>query len=134
LQKFGSPDMRTDIQLQVKEGIDVGHGKPGFRLSLSGWKPGAAFDVYGLDADGTHVELDSGAVDRKGAATVAVPYEASGLHPGAWIIGVTGKDVDRAERLAIPRVTHGRHGWHLDFSGARKQNPAPPAKGGGAGL
>lgn len=126
LQKFDSPDMRTDIQLQVKEGIDVGHGKPGFRLSLSGWKAGEEFDVYGLDVDGTHVALAPGEIaDKQGAATVLVPYESRGLHPGPWIIEVTGKDADRAERLVIPRVIHGKHGWRLDFRAAEKQNPAP---------
>lgn len=134
LRQFDSPDMRTDIQLKVKEGIEVGHGKPGFRLSLSGWKPGAEFDVYALDVDGTRVTLAPGVkADAKGSARVLIPYESTGLHPGPWIIGVTGKDVDRAERLVIPRVSRGKHGWRLDFRSAEKQNPAPPAKDGGAG-
>src|SRR5690242_10063967 len=88
LRQFDTPDMRTDIQLEVKEGIDVGHGKPGFRLSVSGWRPGAGFDVYALDVDGTRVALASGVTaDAKGAALVLIPYESPGLHPGPWVIG-----------------------------------------------
>ena len=95
-------------------------------MSLRGWMAGAIFDVYALDVDGTRVTLAPGeTADGKGAALVLVPYETKGLHPGPWIIGVTGKDVDRAERLLIPRVIHGKHGWRLDFKGTAKQNPAP---------
>jgi hypothetical protein len=116
LHKVDSPDLRVAIQLHVEEGIDVGGGKPGFRLALSGWPPGAAFDVYALDADGTRVSLVDGAlVDTTGAATVAVPYESEGLHPGPWIIGVASKDLVRGEKLLIPRVIHDKRGWRLDF-------------------
>src|SRR5579872_5529352 len=98
LQKVDSPDIRSLIQLQVQEGIDVGGGKPGFELALSGWPPGASFNVYALDPVGTHVSLVEGArTDQDGAATVAVPYEAEGLYPGYWIIGVTSKTLTRGE-------------------------------------
>ena len=35
LQKVDSPNSLIAVQLQVQEGIDVGGGKPGFKLSLS---------------------------------------------------------------------------------------------------
>ena len=128
LQKVDSPDMRAAVQLQVQEGIDVGGGKPGFKLTLCGWPPGASFNVYALDPVGTHVSLVDGArTDQDGAATVAVPYEAEGLYPGYWIIGVTSKNLTRGERLLVPRVIHGRHGWRLDFKSSNQsqssQNP-----------
>ena len=127
LHKVDSPDMRRAIQLQVQEGIDVGGGKPGFKLSLSGWPRGAVFDVYALDAVGTRVTLvDSAPVDAEGAAQVAVPYESEGLYPGAWIIGVSSKDLTRGEKLLIPRVIHQKRGWRLDFGSTR------PPKGDGA--
>jgi hypothetical protein len=117
LQKVDSPDMRAAINLQVQEGVDVGGGKPGFKLALSGWPPGAVFDVYGLATDGTPVPLVNGATtDAAGTLIVAVPYESTGLHPGEWIIGVSGKGLTRGERLVVPRVIHGKHGWRLDFS------------------
>lgn len=125
LQKVESPDMRRVVQLQVREGIDVGGGKPGFKLSLSGWPPGAVVDVYALDADGTRVPLVDGApVDASGAAKVAVPYESTGLHPGQWIIGVASKELSRGEKLLIPRVIHDKRGWRLDF-----KSMTPPAPG-----
>lgn len=119
LQKVDSPNALIAVQLRVKEGIDVGGGKPGFKLSLSGWPQGKSFDVYALDTDGTRVSLVSGAMaDMTGEAIVAVPYESEGLHPGSWIIGVAGKDLARGERLLVPRVIHGKHGWRLDFTSA----------------
>src|SRR6201999_2988849 len=33
LQKIDSPDTRSAVQIQVQEGIDVGGGKPGFKLA-----------------------------------------------------------------------------------------------------
>lgn len=116
LQKVDSPTALRAVQLQVKEGIDVGGGNPGFKLFLSGWPQDTSFDVYGLDADGTRVPLVNGAMaDMVGAAIVAIPYESEGLHPGSWIIGVVGKDLAKGERLLVPRVIHGKHGWRLDF-------------------
>jgi hypothetical protein len=116
LQKVDSPNSLVAIQLQVQEGIDVGGGKPGFKLSLSGWPQGISFDVYALDTDGTRVSLVSGAMaDVTGEAIVSVPYESEGLHPGSWIIGVAGKDLAKGERLLVPRVIHGKLGWQLDF-------------------
>lgn len=125
LQKVDSPDMRRAIRLQVQEGVDVGGGRPGFKLFLSGWPPGAVFDVYALDAGGTRVSLVDGAqVDATGAAMAAVPYESEGLHPGQWIIGVSSKDLSRGEKLLIPRVIHDKRGWRLDFQPPR-QGQAP---------
>jgi|GEM_PF-5500733 len=125
LQKADSPTALRAVQLQVKEGIDVGGGNPGFKLFLSGWPQGLSFDVYGLDADGTRVPLVNGAMaDDVGAAIVAIPYESEGLHPGSWIIGVVGKDLAKGERLLVPRVIHGKHGWRLDFKSI-SQLPAP---------
>lgn len=112
--------MRSAIQLQVQEGIDVGGGKPGFKLALSGWPPGAVFDVYALDAGGTRVTLvDNALVSGEGTAQVAIPYESEGLYPGSWIIGVSSKDLTRGEKLLIPRVIHEKRGWRLDFGSGR---------------
>ena len=127
LQKVDSPDTRSAIQLQVQEGIDVGGGKPGFKLSLSGWPAGASFSVYALDPAGTHVSLVDGAhTDQDGAAVVAVPYEAEGLYPGYWIIGVTSKNLTLGERLLVPRVIHSKRGWRLDFKSADQPQPSQP--------
>ena len=124
LHKVDSPDTRSAIQLQVQEGIDVGDGKPGFKLSLSGWPPSAVFDVYALATDGTRVELVNGATtDMTGAATAAIPYESKGLHPGSWIVGVTSKDLARGESLLVPRVIHGKRGWRLDFKSVGQPQP-----------
>jgi hypothetical protein len=132
-----SPSSLVAVQLRVKEGIDVGGGKPGFRLSLSGWPQGKSFDVYALDTDGTRVSLVSEAMaDMTGEAIVSVPYESEGLHPGSWIIGVVGKDLARGERLLIPRVIHGKRGWRLDFKSVSQPqapvtSPAPTPIGAG---
>lgn len=128
LQKVDSPDIRSAIQLQVQEGVDVGGGKPGFKLSLSGWPPGASFNVYALDPVGTHVSLVEGArTDQDGTAVVSVPYEAEGLYPGYWIIGVTSKNLTRGERLLVPRVVHSKRGWRLDFkSSSQSQSSQTP--------
>lgn len=116
LQKVDSPTALRAVQLQVKEGIDVGGGRPGFILSLSGWPQDLGFDVYALDAVGTRVPLVNAAMaDSVGAAIVTIPYESEGLHPGSWIIGIVGKDLAKGVRLSVPRVIHGRHGWRLDF-------------------
>jgi hypothetical protein len=116
LQKVDSPSALVAMQLRVKEGIDVGGGKPGFELFLSGWPQGKSFDVYALDTDGMRVPLvDAAMADMTGEAIIPVPYESEGLHPGSWIIGVVGKDLGRGERLLVPRVIHGKHGWRLDF-------------------
>jgi hypothetical protein len=126
LQKVDSPDMRMAIRLKVQEGVDVGAGKPGFRLSLSGWPPGIVFDVYALAADGTRVPLVSGAMtDAAGTAVVAVPYESEGLHPGSWLVGVASKNLVRGERLLVPRVIHGKSSWRLDFKSLSQPPPAP---------
>jgi hypothetical protein len=125
LQKVDSPTALRAVQLQVKEGIDVGGGNPGFKLFLSGWPQDTSFDVYGLDADGTRVPLVNGAMaDMVGAAIVAIPYETEGLHPGSWIIGVVGKDLAKGERLSVPRVIHGKHGWRLDFKSISQPHAA----------
>ena len=128
LQKVDSPTSLVAVQLRVKEGIDVGGGKPGFTLSLSGWPQGKSFDVYALDTDGTRVPLVNGSMpDVTGEAIVSVPYESEGLHPGSWIIGVARTDLARGVRLLVPRVIHGKHGWRLDFKsvGQTQANPGP---------
>lgn len=127
LQKIDSPDTRSVVQIQVQEGIDVGGGKPGFKLALSGWPAGASFSVYALDPAGTHVALVDGArTDQDGAAVVEVPYEAEGLYPGYWIIGVTSKNLARGERPLVPRVIHGKDGWRLDFKSLAQPQPSRP--------
>jgi len=124
LQKVDSPDTRSTIRLQVQEGVDVGRGRPGFKLALKDWPPGVSCDVYALATDGTSVPLATGVMtDAAGAASVAIPYESAGLYPGSWIIGVSSKDLSRGERLLVPRVIHGKHGWRLDF----KSVGQPPA-------
>ncbi len=136
LKKTDSLDLRTGIRIDVKEGLDLG-GKPGFKLALSGWTPGAGFAVYGLDTEGDSVALvpaEAGrAADAAGRAAVNILYETPGLHPGQWVIEVSGKGTDRAESLSIPAVVHGKHGWRLDFQAARDwdarhpgETPAPP--------
>jgi hypothetical protein len=129
LQKVDSPSALRAVRLQVKEGIDVGGGKPGFKLSLSGWPQGLNFDVYALDTDGIRVPLVNAAMaDSVGAAIIAVPYESEGLHPGSWIIGIVGKDLAKGVRLMVPRVIHAKRGWRLDFKSInRPPTPATPS-------
>lgn len=112
----------SHVYLSTKLVDTLANGQPGLQLMVDGWEPGGEIAVYALDSacrivaitSTEHAQLAS----SDGKATIPIPYEMRGLHPGKWVILVSGTPGMRDDTIFIPKVIYpGENGnkWRLDF-------------------
>lgn len=125
----------TKVTLDIRHGIELPWGKPGFSILVSNWAPNGEMSVHAIGPDGERIDLvptkSPLKADHNGDMIIDIDYERKGLRQGHWIMVVAGIPGFHMIQTDIPFVeppTKERKTWKLIFGKTPK--PDGPGKKG----
>ena len=111
-----------NVIIDIKHGIQLPWGVPGFRITVSKWMPNVEFTIIAVAPDGKKRELVPMTrplkADENGEMAIDVDYQRKGLSKGHWLIFIAGKPGVHTIEIDLPEVeppTKERNTWRLIF-------------------
>lgn len=111
-----------NVKIYFDHGIALPWGKPGFRISITGWQPNGDLFLYAISPEGAQLALipreKPVQADEDGNFTVDIDYARKGIEPGHWMFLAGGKSGIHEFEADMPRIIPpdaGHPKWRLMF-------------------